>query len=168
MITKNELEDFLGGRIIDDNIIDYINKNNKLITTPLYRGLPYPKKFIKKGNILNEWYGSCHFSFNREIAENFAIEEFNGYINDSYLDELNIDYSEMVPLILVSNKTYGTDMSNIIRDTGLELFKKEQEVVTIGYSYIIEEIKTYLCTRTSVPTKIYIAEVKQIENKYLK
>lgn len=157
-ITYEELDDFLGGRLLPDSLRNRLIHLEKNIEEVVYRGLPFPKQLLKAGCIIEEWNGSSHWSIDKNVALDFSID----YMNEEYVEELEKKLNkkiEMIRLVLYCEDIKGIETYNILNSINENnVFFREKEVSVIGYDFIVEEIY--------VENGIYYAKVKPIKNKY--
>lgn len=149
-----ELDEFLGSRFLSCELEKFLISKRGTVDTVLYRGMNFPIHLIKKGNRLEEWHGSTHWSKDFQIAHNFA---YDGYINDDYAEELQKELPEMIykkynvenaiglfhPVIFrLKDNHYGIDVHSIIQSIpALEIWKNEKEVTFIGTNFTIESFE---------------------------
>lgn len=161
------LEKFIGGRYISNNTETYLKNKFEKIDETIYRGIPFPKHLIKKGYVMEEWYGSSHWSLDFNIARNiFSNDDSN--INQDYVEELaeefNISYEEaeklFVPIVLKLNKvSLGVRIYNLVKDLDkVSRFYKEKEITTIGIDTIIKKIEL----KTDKKGEYYLIEVEEV------
>ena len=170
--SKNEqmriIEDFIGGRFIDEDTIDFLSDKFKKIDETIYRGMPFPKHLIKEDYIVEEWHGSSHWSLDFNVArDKFSIDDFN--ISDDYVEELsnelNLTYDEaydlFVPIVLkIDGVSNGVNMYEVIKSIDENSrFLDEKEIVTMGLSFIMDKIES----KTDENGLYYLISVKELE-----
>lgn len=161
---KNKLENFLGGRLLTMEVKDFLLKNQKMMECPLYRGLPYPKHLLYVGQTIEEWYGSSHWSKDKEVAIDFS----NDYINEDYEEELleERDEVEFISLVLVLDKVQGIDMEPFILHYGLfEDFGHEKEVTVLNKDFEIVDIKEEIISGEYIYFAKVIAKNRNVEGR---
>lgn len=137
LTTQALVDEFLGSRFLDKDVEEFLEENKEEIIGQVYRGLPYPWQLIKPGQVIEEWYGSSHWTFDKKVAEGFSVD----YINESFSEEMQEEYklSEdeiFVPLVLILDDCpHGVKMYN-----HTTTFKDEKEVTLRKYDFIIEEV----------------------------
>ena len=136
------LEQFVGGRYIDEDTIKLFSDKFERVEDTIYRGMPFPKHLIKEGFIVEEWHGSSHWSLDFNVSrEVFSKDKFN--ISEDYCGELALElglsYDEVydnvfVPVVFELNGvSSGIRLYNIVKDLDLvSRFYKEKEITTIG------------------------------------
>ncbi|AJD93648.1 hypothetical protein JMA_43310 (plasmid) [Jeotgalibacillus malaysiensis] len=140
-----ELDYFLGARILSHGLKDFLKLLESERHQPLYRGMQFPKMFLKEGAILEEWHGASHWSKDISVSIGFAHD---GYINDDYADELMEEYGFesfddiFVPVVFkLSSSTKGIDVHALLQEHDeLPHWHKEQEVSFIGQDFVMGEI----------------------------
>lgn len=144
LYTVKELEDFAGGRFLNKSLYEKFTKDFTLIKDTLYRGMPFPKHLVKEGTIIEEWYGSSHWSLDKQVAINFADTNINGYISDDYYDELveelgedNVDF---IKLIMVINNVEGLELYRILKENNIYKWNNEKEITLFNKDFIIKKI----------------------------
>lgn len=162
------LEGFIGGRYIDNRTINFLSDKFEKIDEIVYRGMPFPKHLIKEGYIMEEWYGSSHWTLDFNVARNrFSCDSFN--ISEDYTEELsrefNISYDEacelFVPIILkLSRVSKGIRTYNIIKDLDtVSRFYSEKEITTIGINTVMKNIELKIDEKG----EYYMIEVEEIK-----
>ena len=169
--TKEEeidiLERFIGGRCILDDTEEYLEDKFEKIDETIYRGMPFPKHLIKEGYLMEEWYGSSHWSLDFNMARSvFSNDKSN--ISENYIEELSeefkISYEEaeklFVPIVLKLNGvSLGIRTYNLVKDLDvLSRFYKEKEVTTIGIDTIMKNIKL----KSDEKGEYYLIEVEEV------
>lgn len=162
------MEEFIGGRSLCTYVWNKIVESLEQIPDTIYRGMPLPKHLLKKGYILEEWYGMSHWSLDFNIARNFSREECfsEDYISD-IAEELNMSfddaYDTFVPVII---KTDGVDfglrtykIANNYKST--QIYANELEITTFGIDSIINNVVQ--CSDEH--GEYYILEVDTIRTK---
>lgn len=140
-----ELDDFLGARLLTNGLRSFLKPLQSERHSPLYRGMLFPKPFLKEGATLEEWHGSSHWSKDIDVSIGFA---YDGYINEDYCDELEEEHgfqdakSLFVPVVFrLKTSTKGIDIHSMIEDIQeLSHWHKEQEVSFIGQDFVMGEI----------------------------
>lgn len=162
------LEGFIGGRYMDDKTMDFLSDKFEKINEIVYRGMPFPKHLIKEGYVMEEWYGSSHWTLDFNVARNiFSCDSFN--ISEDYAEELsgefNISYNEacelFVPIILKLNGvSKGIRTYNVVKDLDIvSRFYNEKEITTIGINTVMKNIEL----KTDEKGDYYIIEVEEIK-----
>lgn len=162
-MDKEKLVEFLGSRLLTNELKKEFKNREKKLHGNFYRGMPYPKHLLKVGTIIEEWHGSSHFSISEEIAKNFAIFNINGYINEDYYEELQeelqIEDVEFVQLVLVANDLIGVEMYKLLKEIGeTERFIDEKEITTFDKNFLITDIEE----KNVNNEKLYYAKIKMI------
>ena len=156
---EDSILEFLGSRYLTNDLKDYLKLQEKELKGSFFRGLPYPKHLLKIGSIIEEWHGSTHFTIDENIAQNFAIINRNGYINDDYYDELskelNSDEVEFVQLIMICNFLVGIEIYKLLEKLNIDNFKHEKEITTFDKNFVIKSIEK----RTAYGEELYYAKV---------
>ena len=169
--TKEEeidiLERFIGGRCILDDTEEYLEDKFEKIDETIYRGMPFPKHLIKEGYLMEEWYGSSHWSLAFNMARNvFSNDKSN--ISEDYIEELSeefkISYEEaeklFVPIVLKLNGvSLGIRTYNLVKDLDVvSRFYKEKEITTIGIDTVMKNIKL----KTDEKCEYYLIDVEEV------
>lgn len=162
-MNKEELLEFLGSRLLTQDLKKEFKSREKELQGTFYRGMPFPKHLLKIGAVIEEWHGSSHFSISEKIAQNFAILKINGYINDDYYEELQeqlqVEEVDFVQLILVANNLVGVEMYKLLEEVGeSEKFLEEEEITTFDKDFIITNIEEKIVDGE----KLYYANVEMI------
>lgn len=138
-ISYEEISYFLGSRCLTDSLKERLICFEKNIDKTLYRGLPFPKQLLKVGNVIEEWYGSSHWSPDKSVAIDFS----NDYINEDYVEELQEELGEcidMIPIVLWSDNIIGIETYKIMQQLNGNEFINEKEITVIGYDFEIISI----------------------------
>lgn len=160
------LEQFVGGRFINERTIRLLSGKFEKIEETVYRGMPLPKHLIKEGHIMEEWNGSSHWSLNFDISRDFSRDNFN--ISEDYCEELaeelNMSYDDVfdnvfVPAILkLDGVSSGVRMYNIVKDLDIvSRFYDEKEITTIGISTIIKSFEK----KSDIHGEYYLINVEE-------
>lgn len=152
-ISYDELSYFLGSRCLTDSLKDRLIRLEKNIDETLYKGLPFPKQLLKVESIVEEWYGSNHWSPDKKIAIGFSSD----YINEEYVEELQEEIGEvdMIPIILWSNNIKGVETYKIMKSLNKDDFVNEKEITVIGYNFVVRDIK--------LKNNIYFVKVEPVK-----
>lgn len=159
---KKIFSDFIGGRILPPDLRDFLMANRKPISCVLYRGMSYPKHLLKEGTVIEEWYGSTHWSYSEDVARGFSKDYINEDYQEDLIEELGEDNVEFISLVLLGKDIEGVDMAPFLKEYDLvNDFGNEQEVTVIGKNFRIESIE-----RKSINGEcFYFAEVQAEEIK---
>lgn len=156
-ISLEELEEFLGSRYLPDSLKKQLIQRERKIENTIYRGLPFPKQFLKIGRVLEEWNFSSHWSLDKKVAIGFSDD----YINEEYVEDVESEIGEkpdMIKLVLYSNDITGTESYKILESLDKEnVFLKEKEITVIGYDFMIEDIVE--------DGDVFFAKVKPVKNE---
>ncbi len=162
------LEQFVGGRYIDEDTMTLLSDNLECINETVYRGMPFPKHLIKKGYIVEEWHGSSHWSLDFNVSrEVFSQDKFN--ISEDYCEalaeEMKMSYDEVydnifVPVVFKLNGvSLGIRLYNLVKDLDLvSRFYKEKEITTIGINTKIKNFEI----KTDSYGEYYLIEVEEL------
>ncbi len=101
------------------------------------------KKKIKVGERISEWYGSTHWTLDKEIANKFATK----YISDGLIEEIvstkKVSEKEahtlFAPLLLILDDT-NIPIVELYKYIGNDL-AKEKEITIRGYDFEIVSIQ---------------------------
>lgn len=145
MQLVQQFEDFLGARVLNNGFKRYLKQHETPFPGTLYRGMLFPKPFLKAGETLHEWHGSSHWSKQKTVSLSFARD---GYINEDYCDELSNEHgidepeSVFVPVLFCLNQSErAIDVHSMIQDVNaLAHWHKEQEVSFIGLDFMMKQI----------------------------
>lgn len=141
------IEDFLGGDKLPVSFREYISEYSEVIRQRLYRGLPFPLKQLEVGNIIEEWGGSTHWSYNEGVALDFAS---------------NCCGNDEVPLVLYAKGLKGFDIAPYLESTEVyDEYAHEEEVTVVGKDFKILSIYTEMY-RGKIH---YFAKVKPVKRK---
>lgn len=138
-ISYEEISYFLGSRCLTDSLKDQLLALEKDIDGILYRGLSFPKQLLKVGCIIDEWYGSSHWTPDVNVAIDFSLD----YINEDYIEELQEELGaevNVVQVVLWSKDIKGIEVYKIIEALDKTDFLDEKEVTVIGYNFEIRSI----------------------------
>lgn len=138
-ISYEELSYFLGSRCLSDSLKNRLTDLEKNIDKILYRGLSFPKQLLKVGCIIEEWYGSSHWTPDINVAIDFSLD----YINEDYIEELQEELGvevNVVQVVLWSKDIKGIEVYKIIEALDKTDFLDEKEVTVIGYNFEIINI----------------------------
>lgn len=136
---KEMLEWFAGSRQWDENIAILHEKLKENVICELYRGLPFQEQLIKKGTVIEEWYGSSHWTTDENIARNFSKD----YISEGLIEEImqeqklseDAAYELFVPLIMHLDGAEGVPLYEYV-----SCFEHEKEINIHGSDFIIHNV----------------------------
>ena len=139
---KKLFSDFIGGRILPPDFRTFLIANSKPIASILYRGMTYPKHLLKEGAVIEEWYGSTHWSFSEDVAKRFSKDYINEDYKEDLIEELGKGNVDFVSLVLTISGIEGVDMAPFLKEYDLfDDFSNEQEVTVIGKNFRIKSIE---------------------------
>lgn len=158
---EDKLESFVNARFLPLDVEEYLLSRTKHYNKTFYRGLPFPMHLIKEGLVIENWHGASHWSVQKDIALDFAIEERSGYVNEEYRDELIQEYGEdnvhFVPLLMICRGGNFIPICELIKADSK--FRREQEYCNIGDDFRVVKIRTEIIYNKN----IIIVEVDQIK-----
>ncbi|MCU7667555.1 hypothetical protein [Bacillus thuringiensis] len=149
-ILKNELDEFLGSRTLTTELEEFLVSLKSPLECVLYRGMNFPIHLLEKGEKLEEWHGSSHWSKELKVAHNFA---YDGYVNEDYVNEIGenktllqqykvndaCDLFTEVVFRLKENKQ-AINVDKLVIEWGLANWAHEKEVTFIGTDFLITNI----------------------------
>lgn len=133
---KEQLEWFAGSREWNEHVAKLHNELQENISCELYRGLPYQEHLINEGTIIEEWYGSSHWTIDKDIAANFSRDYISEGLIEEIIEERNITedeaYELFVPLILHMDNAVGVPLYKYV-----PAFEHEKEINIHGKNFVL-------------------------------
>lgn len=153
-ISYEEISYFLGSRCLTDSLKERLVCFEINIDKTLYRGLPFPKQLLKIGSVIEEWYGSSHWTPDKAVAIDFSCD----YINEDYIEELQEELGQevdVIQMVLWSKDIKGVEVYKLMQSLNKDDFVNEKEITVIGYNFIVKDIE--------LKNNIYFVEVEPVK-----
>lgn len=138
---KENLQDFVGSRLLRPELKEYFVDEIREVEGTVYRGLPFPLHLLKVGGQVEDWHGSGHWTLDMTTAKAFSKD----YVNEDYMYELIEERGEanveFVKVILTCDNIKGIELYKLLEEHSIQGFDAELEITTIDSRYIISSVK---------------------------
>lgn len=153
-ISYEELSYFLVSRCLSGSLKNRLKDLERDIDKIIYRGLPFPRQLLRVGCIVEEWFGSSHWTPDINVAIDFSLD----YINEDYIEELQEELGgeiDVIQMVLWSKDIKGVEVYKIMESLNKDDFAEEKEITVIGYNFVVKNIEKN--------NDIYFVEVKPVK-----